>query len=128
MQASAWTKVGTLADVKAANGKLVVEVNGQRILLALDGNQVRAVSNKCSHLGLPLVGKTPIFQAEVSNGCVTCPAHGTSFNLETGSVVGDWCPKMPSLPLVGKIGGDEPVPLPTFESRTDESGSIEILV
>lgn len=120
--------MSTVSDLKQANGKLVVEVNGQRILLAMDGDNVRAVSNKCSHLGLPLVGKTAMFQADISNGCVTCPAHGTAFNLESGQVVGDWCPKMPSLPLIGKIGGDKPVPLPTFESRTDDSGSIEVLV
>lgn len=36
----------------------VVEINGQRILLAAVDGSVKAVSNKCSHLGLPLVGKT----------------------------------------------------------------------
>ena len=43
--------------LKAAGGKLVVEVGGQRILLAEVDGSVFAVSNKCSHLGLPLVGK-----------------------------------------------------------------------
>lgn len=46
----------------------VVEIGGQRILLAAVGEEIKAVSNKCSHLGLPLVGKTPVFQAEVANG------------------------------------------------------------
>jgi nitrite reductase/ring-hydroxylating ferredoxin subunit len=67
----------------------VVEINGQRILLAaVDGN-VKAVSNKCSHLGLPLVGKTAVFQAEISDGWVGGWAGGrvggwvcrTSFHL-----------------------------------------------
>ena len=30
--------------------------------------QVFAVSNKCSHLGLPLVGKTAMFQAQARRG------------------------------------------------------------
>lgn len=46
----------------------VVEIDGQRILLAAVDGAVKAVSNKCSHLGLPLVGKTSVFQAEVANG------------------------------------------------------------
>jgi nitrite reductase/ring-hydroxylating ferredoxin subunit len=46
----------------------VVEIDGQRVLLAAVGEEVRAVSNKCSHLGLPLVGKTALLQGEVANG------------------------------------------------------------
>lgn len=38
----------------------VVEIGGQRVVLADDAGTVRAVSNKCSHLGLPLVGKVPL--------------------------------------------------------------------
>ena len=96
------------------------------MLLAESDGEVYAVSNKCSHLGLPLVGKTALFQAEVSNKCVTCPAHGTKFDLATGEPVGEWCPNMPSLPFVGKIGGD-PKPLPTYQSRVGEDGTIEVL-
>ncbi|KAL4424709.1 hypothetical protein ABPG77_000052 [Micractinium sp. CCAP 211/92] len=123
---AAWTSTGVKDfELGQAGGKKVVEVNGQRILLAAVDGSVKAVSNKCSHLGLPLVGKTPVFQAEVANGCVTCPAHGTKFDLSTGQPVGEWCPKMPNLPLVGKIG-DTPKPLPTFEARIAESGEIEV--
>ena len=42
------------------NGKAVVEVNGTKVLLALDGEDVRAVSNKCTHLGLSLQGKVRV--------------------------------------------------------------------
>lgn len=126
MQAAAWTKVSSVTELKAAGSKQVVEVDGQRILIAEADGQVYAVSNKCSHLGLPLVGKTALFQAELTNKCVTCPAHGTKFDLATGAPVGEWCPKMPDLPFVGKMG--DPKPLPTFESRVDESGAIEVMV
>ncbi|EFN52420.1 hypothetical protein CHLNCDRAFT_138918 [Chlorella variabilis] len=125
---AAWTPTGVKDhEIGAAAGKKVVEIGGQRILLAAVGEEIKAVSNKCSHLGLPLVGKTPVFQAEVANGCVTCPAHGTKFDLTTGQPVGEWCPKMPNLPLIGKIG-DTPKPLPTFEARIAESGEIEVNV
>lgn len=43
--------------MKIAGGRLVVEVNKARILVADVDGDIFAVSNKCSHLGLPLVGK-----------------------------------------------------------------------
>lgn len=103
--------------------------------------------------------------------CVVCPAHGTAFDLKTGEVKGEWCPKVsrrqpatlsataisaassssaapsrlarhhrqpapsllahalpqfPNLPLVGKLNTAKP--LPTYESRVDEAGNIEVLV
>lgn len=119
--------MATTTDLKEAGGRKVVEVDGQRVLLAETDGKVFAVSNKCSHLGLPLVGKTAMFQADVSAGCVTCPAHGTKFDLATGEPQGEWCPKLPNLPLVGKPMVGTPKPLPTFESRVSEDGTIEVL-
>lgn len=61
----------------------------------------------------------------MSNSCVVCPAHGTAFDLATGAVKGEWCPRFPTLPLVGKM--TEAKPLPTFQTRVDEaSGAIEV--
>lgn len=86
-----------------------------------------AVSNKCPHLGLPLVGKTKFLQGvvgEVSGkSCITCPAHGSVFALEDGSVQGEWCPKLPNLPLIGK--GPAASALKTFSSRV-EDGVVEV--
>lgn len=65
VQAAAWQKVSTTSAVKSAGGRLVVEIGGQRVLLAEAEGQVYAVSNKCSHLGLPLVGKTALLQGKV---------------------------------------------------------------
>lgn len=69
------------------------------------------------------VGRTGLFQAEIKDGCVVCPAHGTAFDVATGEVKGEWCPKM-NLPLVGKI--TPPKSQPTFETRVNESGIIEV--
>lgn len=118
--------MSTTTELKEAGGRKVVEVDGQRVLLAEAEGAVYAVSNKCSHLGLPIVGKTALFQGEVSGRCVTCPAHGSKFDLATGEPVGEWCPKMPALPFVGKMGDAKP--LPTFQSRVNEAGAIEVLV
>lgn len=124
---NAWTAAGvTQSDVAAAGGKKVVEVGSAgRVLLAEDGGKLYAVSNKCSHLGLPLVGKTALLQGEVKGGCVTCPAHKTRFSLADGSVQGEWCPSFPQLPLVGKLSDKKP--LPTYAVRVDgSSGAIEV--
>jgi nitrite reductase/ring-hydroxylating ferredoxin subunit len=125
-QAASWTKVDlTKQDLSKSEGRAVVEVNGQKILVAeVDGN-LYAVSNKCTHLNLPLVGKTAIFQGKVADKCIVCPAHGTAFDLQTGAVKGEWCPGFPDLPFVGK--GTASKPLPTFEARVDAAGAIEIL-
>jgi len=73
-------KVGTKTELMSAGGRMVAEINGQKILVQeLDG-EVYAVSNKCSHLGLPLQGK--ILKAEMKNGCVVCAAHGTAFDVK----------------------------------------------
>jgi len=125
LQAAAWTRVATLSEVKEAGGRKVVEVGGQRVLLAEVDGSIYAVSNKCSHLNLPLVGKTAMFQATIADRCVTCPAHGTKFDLATGAVVGEWCPGFPNLPFVGKLGDQKP--LPTFESRVTDNGAVEVL-
>ncbi|GFR50060.1 hypothetical protein Agub_g12202 [Astrephomene gubernaculifera] len=125
VQAASWTKVGNTSELKSKGGKKVVEISGQKVLLVESEGKVCAVSNKCSHLGLPLVGKTAMFQAEVKDRCVVCPAHGTYFDLETGAVEGEWCPKLPNLPLVGKGPGAKP--LPTFQVRVSEAGDIEVL-
>jgi phenylpropionate dioxygenase-like ring-hydroxylating dioxygenase large terminal subunit len=57
VRAAAWQKVSTKDSLSSTGGKSVVEVGGQKVLLVQEGDQVYAVSNKCSHLGLPLVGK-----------------------------------------------------------------------
>jgi nitrite reductase/ring-hydroxylating ferredoxin subunit len=168
------------------------------VLVVEDAGSVYAVSNKCSHLGLPLQGKTAMFTAtvrgarrractggergdgsvgggggagsaavempwvgekrwrasrpsrsrpgrpnpyhahthhtnnntkkqkksQIKDGCVVCPAHNTAFSLKDGAVKGEWCPKFPQLPLVGKLGDAKP--LPTFGCRVSEAGDVEV--
>ena len=62
---------------------------------------------------------------QVKDACIVCPAHGTFFDLKTGAVKGEWCPKLPNLPLVGK--GPSEKPLPTYPIRVDAAGNIEVM-
>src|SRR5688572_17829901 len=57
-----------------------VEVDGVPIMVVRDGGEIRALADRCSHRGGPLSN------GEVSDGCVTCPWHGSVFRLSDGSV------------------------------------------
>ncbi len=127
MQAASWTKVATVTEVKEAGGRKVVEVDGTKILVAESAGKYYAVANKCAHMGISLVGKTALLQGKVENGCITCPAHGSRFDLATGAPQGEWCPNMPNVPFVGKALKGEKKSQPTYESRVDDAGSIEVL-
>lgn len=51
------------------------------VLLYREGEKVCAISNTCSHRGGPLA------EGEAGNGTVTCPWHGSIFDLRTGEVL-----------------------------------------
>eukprot|EP01024_Parvocaulis_polyphysoides_P050204 TRINITY_DN48889_c0_g2_i1.p1 TRINITY_DN48889_c0_g2~~TRINITY_DN48889_c0_g2_i1.p1 ORF type:complete len:134 (-),score=33.17 TRINITY_DN48889_c0_g2_i1:119-520(-) len=119
-----WNKVLTKKELSEKGGRAVVDVAGKQVLVQEFAGDIYAVSNRCTHLNLPLQGRTGLFKAEVTEaGCVVCPAHGTAFDLKSGEVKGEWCPKF-NLPLVGKI--TEKKPLPVYELRVTEDESIEV--
>lgn len=55
----------------------VVELGGSRVLLVAVEDDVYAVSNKCSHLGLPIVGEWCVQQQVclVGRQLVVCVTH-----------------------------------------------------
>jgi nitrite reductase/ring-hydroxylating ferredoxin subunit/uncharacterized membrane protein len=57
-----------------------VEANGRAILLVRQGSEVYAISDVCTHIGGPLS------EGKLSDGCVTCPWHGSTFSLADGRV------------------------------------------
>ena len=57
------------------------EVGGVGVLVARTGDEIHAISNRCSHRGGPLD------EGELADGCVTCPWHGSIFRLSDGSIV-----------------------------------------
>jgi nitrite reductase/ring-hydroxylating ferredoxin subunit/uncharacterized membrane protein len=76
---SDWTPV--VAESELADGKpRQVEVDGVPIMVLRDGGEICALADRCSHRGGPLSN------GEVSDGCVTCPWHGSVFRLTDGSV------------------------------------------
>jgi nitrite reductase/ring-hydroxylating ferredoxin subunit len=75
-----WTPVLRESELPEGESRYA-EIGGVGVLLARVHGEVHALSNRCSHRGGPLD------EGELSNGCVTCPWHGSVFRLTDGSVV-----------------------------------------
>jgi nitrite reductase/ring-hydroxylating ferredoxin subunit len=60
---------------------LKVAAEGKTLLVSKSGDRYCAIENKCPHLGLPLA------KGKVSNGQITCPFHGSKFDLCSGQNV-----------------------------------------
>lgn len=75
-----WTDA--IAESDLPDGKLVqAEVEGEALVFLRQGNKVLATSNVCTHVGGPLS------EGKHDGACVTCPWHGSVFDMETGEVV-----------------------------------------
>jgi len=72
-----------------------VTVNGREILLAKVGDKYYAATNRCSHMG----GK--LSRGKLEGTIVTCPLHGSQFDLKSGEVV-RWLKGSGLLSKVGK--------------------------
>ena len=78
-------------------------VDGVPVLLVREGGEIHALANRCTHRGGPL------HEGEVGEGRVTCPWHGSEFDLRTGSVE----------------RGPASSPQPAYEARTRD-GAVEV--
>ncbi len=74
-----WTAVLPASELREGEPRQV-EVDGVAIMVVRDGGQLRALADRCAHRGGPLSN------GKISDGCVTCPWHGSVFRLEDGSV------------------------------------------
>ena len=89
----AFARAAAAADV--ADGEMRgVSVGGVPVLLCRVGERVYAVSDKCTHRGGTLS------RGSFADGVVTCPKHGSQFDVRTGRNVRG--PKI--LGLKGKAG------------------------
>jgi len=75
-----FVEAGKTEDYKDdAKNKITVE--GSEIMLAKAGEQYYAVSNRCPHLDASLS------RGKLEGTIITCPSHGTQFDVTTGKVV-----------------------------------------
>ena len=90
---SKFTEVGKIEELKSGTMKMVI-VEGQEILLARVGGEYFATDNRCSHMNGDLS------QGKLEGTIVTCPRHGSQFDLTNGQVV-RWLKGG----LISKLGG-----------------------
>jgi nitrite reductase/ring-hydroxylating ferredoxin subunit len=90
-------------------------LNGTKLGLTRVNGAVQAFVNKCPHLGLPLT------KGKIAGGVITCPFHGSSFDLCTGADK-DWVTGVMGVKLPGALTsviamGKAPQGLTKLEAR-----------
>lgn len=108
-------KTGELADGTMKQ----VSVQGREILLARIGNSYYATDNRCPHMG----GR--LSMGKLAGTVVTCPLHGSQFDLSDGRVV-RW---LRGAGLTARIGRvlKSPRPLTAYKVKVEgDSVLIEI--
>jgi nitrite reductase/ring-hydroxylating ferredoxin subunit len=84
-----------------------VDAGGEAVLLVRDGDRLFAIGDRCTHQGAPLSKGRVTFSGSITQ--VTCPAHGSTFDLATGRVM-----RAPAT-----------TPEPAYDVR-DSEGTIEV--
>jgi 3-phenylpropionate/trans-cinnamate dioxygenase ferredoxin subunit len=74
-----YKKVASLTDVKP-NTATLIEVNGRKIALFNLNGDLFGIDDECPHEGGPLS------EGSVEGDSVSCPWHGSVFNIKTGAV------------------------------------------
>lgn len=93
-----WTYVASLEELKEAKVK-VVKGGRYGIALFYDKGEVRALDNRCPHLGFPL------HLGSVDDGILTCHWHNARFDLCTGGTFDPFADDVPVYQT--EVRGDE---------------------
>ncbi|HZG86046.1 Rieske (2Fe-2S) protein [Paenibacillus sp.] len=86
MSSTEWVRAGTLDELKQAGSKVV---KGGIAVFYHEG-QVRAIDNRCPHLGFPL------HLGSVCNGLLTCHWHHARFDICSGGTLDPWADDVPA--------------------------------
>lgn len=77
---SKWIKVADIEDLSPGE-RTVIKIGKTDVLLVNHEGTVYAVRNNCPHMSFPLKS------GKISDeGCIECPLHHATFDLETGTV------------------------------------------
>jgi 3-phenylpropionate/trans-cinnamate dioxygenase ferredoxin subunit len=77
---SKFTEVAKIEELKSGTMKMVI-AEGREILLARVGDKYYATDNRCPHM------KGDLSQGKLEGTVVTCPLHGSQFDISNGQVV-----------------------------------------
>lgn len=85
-------RAAALDDVRRL-GALVAHVDGHTLALFADGDGVRAVDNRCPHMGFPL------HRGTLHDGILTCHWHHARFDVATGGTFDQWADDLRVFPV-----------------------------
>lgn len=85
-------RVAQIEDVRRL-GSLVAHAEGHTLALFADGAEIRALDNRCPHMGFPL------HRGTVEDGILTCHWHHARFDLATGGTFDPWADDVRSFPV-----------------------------
>lgn len=103
---------GKTTDFKSGDIK-EVGLNGKQIILARVGERFYATSSRCPHLGGRLVN------GKLEGTVITCPLHGSRFDLSDGHVV-RWLSGTGLLSALGKaVKGPQALPVYNVKIEDD---------
>jgi nitrite reductase/ring-hydroxylating ferredoxin subunit len=94
---STYRRAAALDDVRRL-GSLVAHVNGHTLALFADGDGVRAVDNRCPHMGFPL------HRGTLHDGILTCHWHHARFDVATGGTFDQWADDLRVFPVEVRDG------------------------
>ena len=90
--------VGQIADFAVGRGRIVI-VSGRHIALFRLDDGFFAIDNLCLHRAGPLC------DGDIESGVVTCPWHGWSYEIRSGTLVQD--PRVGVSKHNTRVGGDD---------------------
>src|SRR3990172_5875747 len=97
VEAGGWGGVAAIEDLPDG-AAAAVYFRGDQVALFNQEGRIYALGNRCSHANGPLV------EGAVDGGCVTCPYHGSRFDLASGQ------PR----------GGPAAKPVPTYQVKVED--------
>ncbi len=72
-------KVAEISEL--SSGRKEITIEGKKILLLNLNEKIYAIDSRCPHKGLSLT------QGKIEGNIITCPYHGSRFDVTTGQVV-----------------------------------------
>jgi nitrite reductase/ring-hydroxylating ferredoxin subunit len=101
-----FVRVGTLTELRA-KGRMVLRGSHRPVLVVCENGRVRALDNRCPHMGFPLDRGT------VEDGILTCHWHHARFDLASGCTFDLWADDVPTCPV--ELRQDEVWVRPVFD-------------
>ncbi|MGH2348520.1 MAG: Rieske (2Fe-2S) protein [bacterium] len=97
MTTARFIRAARVRDVETA-GRLPVQLEGHAVVLFADRGQIRAIDNRCPHMGFPL------HRGSLKDGILTCHWHHARFDLSSGGTFDLWADDVRTFPVQVRDG------------------------